>query len=515
MGYVVAELAALRNGIDLAPLIGIPIALSAVGRPPLLGAGVGLLIGSLQQILHALTNVPAVLGLLVIGSFVGALVGSFVSIAYVIISRLAEQADGAIQARQRGDEIQAVYRTLYDGLPVGLYRSLPDGTFIDANPAFAEMFGYNGAEVLALNAIELYAEPDERAGRMESLFEAGVQRNVPIHMRDGSGRDVFIQTSSQAVRAESGEVSHIDGVAVNVTGEIVSEQRRLYSDELFRRAFEESPIGMVLADQSLTILGVNRAFEQFLGYESGELDGRTVGSISVPEDMVDNLRARDESTRMGAASYELQKRYFTKSGGQVIGMLTAIRLTDMPGSDDLYVGFFRDLREEIKGQLAVRELVRSKDEFLATIAHELRTPLTVVHGLAHELRDSWKEFSSLERRELAGIVADQSSELTYLVEDLLVAARADAGTLVVKDERVELLTEVRAAVESVRAGTQLVELRGESIDALADRLRVRQILRNLLTMQVGTAARTLRSRSSTEIESSSRSATTAAVSLKI
>ena len=42
-------------------------------------------------------------------------------------------------------------------------------------------------------------------------------------------------------------------------------------------------------------------------------------------------------------------------------------------------------RERVTDQL--RQLVRSKDEFVATVSHELRTPLTAVVGFAHELRD--------------------------------------------------------------------------------------------------------------------------------
>jgi len=237
---------------------------------------------------------------------------------------------------------------------------------------------------------------------------------------------------------------------------------------------------MVLADDELRFLEVNRAFERFLGYKTGELLGRSVESVSVPEDMARNLDIRQASTSKGLPSYELQKRYVRKDGGEAIAMVTAVRLGGF-GESEVTVAFVRDLADEIKGHRALEELVRTKDEFLATIAHELRTPLTVVHGMSYELRDNWGGFEPEERRELAGLVADQSSELTYLVEDLLVAARADAGMLVVKDEQVELLGEVKVAIGSVPQSGQRVYVSGGFVAALADRLRVRQIVRNLLT----------------------------------
>ncbi len=63
------------------------------------------------------------------------------------------------------------------------------------------------------------------------------------------------------------------------------------------------------------------------------------------------------------------------------------------------------------------------------MSHELRTPLSAVLGLAAELRDRVTEFGSDEVAEMASIIAEQSGEVSYLVEDLLVEARLDAGSL--------------------------------------------------------------------------------------
>ena len=138
---------------------------------------------------------------------------------------------------------------------------------------------------------------------------------------------------------------------------------------------------------------------------------------------------------------------------------------------------------ELKEQL--EQAARSKDQFIASISHELRTPLTAVVGLAHELTGGNAFISTEEAVELVALIADQSAELSYIVEDLLVAARADIGTLNLKLERVDL----SAAIESVIAGhlsstdaTRVNTSRAPwSTYCLADGFRVRQILRNLVT----------------------------------
>ncbi len=129
-------------------------------------------------------------------------------------------------------------------------------------------------------------------------------------------------------------------------------------------------------------------------------------------------------------------------------------------------------------------LVRSKDEFVASVSHELRTPLTAVVGLAQELRANRTEFSDGEMDELMEIIADQSGELSNIVEDLLVAARADIGTLNLHPDNVDVRAEVEAlvAAHSNRfQATNGIAIHGSPPRIVTDPLRFRQIVRNLLS----------------------------------
>ncbi len=126
---------------------------------------------------------------------------------------------------------------------------------------------------------------------------------------------------------------------------------------------------------------------------------------------------------------------------------------------------------------AMAELVRAKDEFIANVSHELRTPLTAVIGLTSEMVES--EMAPDEREELLQLVTGQAAEMANIVDDLLVAARAEMGTVSVDPQAVDLIDETRATLEGL--GIE-AEIPVEPIpDVWADPRRVRQILRNLLT----------------------------------
>jgi two-component system, OmpR family, sensor histidine kinase VicK len=84
-----------------------------------------------------------------------------------------------------------------------------------------------------------------------------------------------------------------------------------------------------------------------------------------------------------------------------------------------------------------------------------------------------------ERDELIELVASQAQEMSHIIDDLLVAARSEMGTVAVALSEIDLAAELEAAVSGI--GIYLEEMPHELPAAIGDAPRVRQILRNLLT----------------------------------
>ena len=127
---------------------------------------------------------------------------------------------------------------------------------------------------------------------------------------------------------------------------------------------------------------------------------------------------------------------------------------------------------------AMAELVKAKDEFIAKVSHELRTPLTAVIGLTSEL-NSLDSLSEDERVELMHLVSDQAAEMSYIVDDLLVAARAEIGTIAIDSVVVDMGEQLIDTIDGL--GISIAEVPSSVPSVTADPSRVRQILRNLLT----------------------------------
>jgi signal transduction histidine kinase len=138
-------------------------------------------------------------------------------------------------------------------------------------------------------------------------------------------------------------------------------------------------------------------------------------------------------------------------------------------------------RESAEGQL--RDSLKSKEQLVATISHEMRTPLTAVVGFAELLQLPESGLSDDERTEMIRSIADEGRDLTNIVDDLMTAAKAEAGTLTVVRVPVDLRALAGQVLESMRQGRP-VELTGDSLRGSGDPGRVRQILRNLVSNAV-------------------------------
>jgi signal transduction histidine kinase len=136
------------------------------------------------------------------------------------------------------------------------------------------------------------------------------------------------------------------------------------------------------------------------------------------------------------------------------------------------------LREQLDKEHAIN---RTKDELIANLSHELRTPLTSIYGFAIEMTDDEILSDPALATELARVIAAEASELGRMLEDLLTAATADHGSLVVSMEEVDPVAEVAEVLAPVKLTGVTIPTDMEPASIMADRFRLRQIVRNLVS----------------------------------
>lgn len=142
-----------------------------------------------------------------------------------LLGRFAQLAAVALDNARLCQELRQAerrLRTLFDHVPVGLYRTTPDGRLLDANPALVQMLGYPDVEsFLAKDVVELYVDPVDRRRWQEIMEREGVVRNFEVRGRCYDGTIIWVKDSARAVRDDSGRVICYEGMVEEIT-----EQRR-------------------------------------------------------------------------------------------------------------------------------------------------------------------------------------------------------------------------------------------------------------------------------------------------
>lgn len=179
-----------------------------------------------------------------------------------------------------------------------------------------------------------------------------------------------------------------------------------------------------------------------------------------------------------AAGSPLRSLGFEPYGIPLIGLVVAI----LAGAS--VYGYTRR-KEAVTEMGAMREVLKAKDQFIATVSHELRTPLTSVLGFAELLQDENGALSADERTELVATIAEEASDVAGIIDDLLVMGRDEHGTLTVVAVPVNVRAQAAQVLETLHLTDRIsVESAQPHLAALADPGRVRQIIRNLITNAV-------------------------------
>ncbi|HSJ56342.1 MAG TPA: PAS domain S-box protein, partial [Anaerolineae bacterium] len=172
-------------------------------------------------------------------------------------------------ALERAGELQSMrdaelrYRTLFEGVPVGFYRTLPQGQIVDANPALVQMLAHpDQASLLAVNAADLYLNPEDRSRWMFTLARSRSVRNFHAQLRCYDGQVIWVNNNARAVQDRFGHVLYYEGTLEDITERKRTEEALQESEKRFRTLVEQAPIGVQILTPDGWTRSVNRAWER-------------------------------------------------------------------------------------------------------------------------------------------------------------------------------------------------------------------------------------------------------------
>ena len=223
-----------------------------------------------------------------------------------------------------------------------------DGTISYESPTVERILGYLPEERVGKNTFD-YLHPDDtmqsKATFAEALKNPGkVQPPVEFRLRhkDGSWRCMeTTRTNLLDDPAVRGVVANSRDITERKEAEIALRE----SEERFRTAFEDAPIGVALVGLDRTHLRVNRAYCEMLGYSEEELLAKPHPEIIHSDDREESADRIRGILEQGAEPYALERRYLHADGHEVWSLSNISLIQDPQGKPSHFVCLHEDVTE--------------------------------------------------------------------------------------------------------------------------------------------------------------------------
>lgn len=357
-----------------------------------------------------------------------------------------KQTEKALQERE------AMLRAIGDNLPKGyIYQRVHE-------PGKGFYYSYVSAGIerlLGLKPEAVIADPtilrsvgfDEDLAAADRLIQES-QKNFSVlelqmRNRTAAGKIQWSSIRSVPRLLEDGRTVW-DGVEVDITDLKRIETALRDSEEKFRKAFDDAPIGVSLVSPTGQFLKVNARYCDLVGYSEAELLTLTFQQITHPADLKADLEGLRQQIAGEILSFQMEKRYITRQGAIVPVLLNTAPIRDQDGHLLYFVGHVQDIRDRLR-------VAQMKDEFISVVSHELRTPLTSIRGALGILGTGVFDDRPEKAQQMLQIAINNSDRLVRLVNDILSLERLESGKVQLVMESCPVADLMQQAVESVQA----------------------------------------------------------------
>lgn len=386
---------------------------------------------------------------------------------------------------ERFVEQEFLFRATLDSAEDAIITQRLDGTITSWNPAAARMYGYSAEEAIG-QSIDIVVPENRRDEVRELLTRISAGERVEHaetvrQRRDGTRLQVSLSISP---------VRDVDGVVVGASkiARDITEERRVR--ELVRLAVQANPAGMIVVDDSGSIVLANAAADKMFGYEPGDLLGCPIEEL-VPDTFrkahLDLRNAYQNDPSMREMGVDLDLRGRRRDGSEFPVEIGLNPLT--AGLRPQVLAVVADIteRREAEARLAEQreELERSNAElaqFAYVASHDLQEPLRMVSSFCDLLEKSLGDRLTGDEKEYIDFAVDGARRMQQLITDLLSYSRLNTRP------PAPVVSSAADAVELVRHNLKLaIEETGARIDAeglpdvVCDRVQLVQLFQNLIS----------------------------------
>ena len=305
------------------------------------------------------------------------------------------------------------FRLIVEAAPNGIVVINREGRIALVNAQAERLFGYRRDELLGQPVETLLPERFRRnhPDYHKAFFAApetralGMGRDLHGQRKDGSEFPVEIGLSP----IETAEGPMVLGAIVDTTERKRAVEALRASEELFRSAFEDTNVAMVITGIDNRIVRVNAAFVRLFGYAPAELLGMSMRDVTHPDHLAESDAPRQALLAGETSFFQLEKRYLHKDGRVFWGLANVSLIRDALGQPLQYLGQVQDIterrHEESRFRASVEEAQRQSEEsfqLLVDSAQDYAIFMLDPEGRVATWNDGAKRLKGYEAAEILG-----------------------------------------------------------------------------------------------------------------
>ncbi|MGI8437895.1 MAG: PAS domain-containing protein, partial [Chthoniobacterales bacterium] len=151
---------------------------------------------------------------------------------------IVRDCTGRRAAQKQLREAEEKYRSIFENAAEGIFQNTPEGAFLSANPALAQMLGFDSPEELIRERHDLeqlgYAEPAKRGEFKRLLEEKGFVNDFEYQALRRDGSTLWVSENVRIVRNAAGKALYYEGSVRDITERKHSEDEMRRSAQRFR-----------------------------------------------------------------------------------------------------------------------------------------------------------------------------------------------------------------------------------------------------------------------------------------
>jgi diguanylate cyclase (GGDEF)-like protein/PAS domain S-box-containing protein len=148
------------------------------------------------------------------------------------------KTEASARPKRKTGESGLRYQMLLEQLPIGVYRTTPEGKIIEASPALAKMLGYSERELKKTDVKDTYGQSFQRQAILQHIKRAK-GRYIEYKLRRKDGRTIWGRDYGWAIKGPTGRIQYYDGIVLDITREKRAEENLRHALKKLRKSNRE------------------------------------------------------------------------------------------------------------------------------------------------------------------------------------------------------------------------------------------------------------------------------------